>query len=450
MGLEQYKIGNTSFHQSIELSDLLTTSYGRPVVYVKREDENEPCRNFKARAVAAWLEETAHLNGPLVLAAITDGNLGYAGAELCYAYGNGRRFASIVDRSLDRKTRRQMKRHGNYVIEADLSRSLTTAEIQNLVKASLRDSRVTVIPVGNIDTSGNGYKRIAYELYDAGVRKDWRAYVPAGGLDLLTNMVWGFEERGEVPQFVACTIPQNVFGEKIEDVRSPAEKLVAAHSLLETAGRDIIQKYDILLHTITSREILESLDMVRNKVHIPTSPSSAPAYAGAFRDAKEGRIRNGQRIVIINTGYDEARIPSRISYFEALRTVRIPQIIGTAALLALTISMDGANPILKSIRNQDSTQFFNELYLGMLKDSPFMNPQIAYAVYRGSGKIDNAVLSHLLQYSAYGQLDNEMCTKSPECMKDVEDYQRWLREQEKHYGVRLSFERVPDEEREKK
>lgn len=296
-----YRTGDTAFHQSIDIGNRLTVGNRRPVVYIKREDEIEP--NFKARRIAEELQRYEKQESPLTFAYLTDGNTGYAGAVLCHAFRKGRKFASIVDRQMEKKLKRRLGIHGNYVVEIDFgSRKLSSAEIIDIVRKNTKIDG-PIIPLPNIDINSGGYRQIAKELYDCGVRKDWLVYVPVGGGDLLANLVWGFEDIGEVPAFVGATVSGNYFGAKVEARRSVADKLVVPYSFLDEAVLGLVEKYNIEILTIPSTEIEEEFSVVK-KAGIRTCRSSAVPFAAARRHALEGKITNGQKIAIINTGYE--------------------------------------------------------------------------------------------------------------------------------------------------
>lgn len=306
-----YRIGDTPFHQSGyqqgEIGERLTVNGVRPIVYIKREDKNQPTGTIKARAVAAALQTYANEKN-VILVGLTCGHLGEAGVEMCRRYekmekGKKRRFASIVDKhDLDR-IGKKLSKYGSFVIEADLDgRRITSSEMIEMVERSLGRTSATIIPIGGIDTSGISYKGLAQELYNNGVRHDWTIYLPLGGGETLLNMGLRFDELGEMPHFVAATTLDNLYSTERSDGESTG--LGAEFSHLETAVRDMIARHQIDVVTPSHSEMGEEFDYVSREAKIPTCREVAVAFAAARRHALEGRFVDGQKIVIINSGYD--------------------------------------------------------------------------------------------------------------------------------------------------
>lgn len=345
-----YRIGNTSFYQSMELSDRLTTESARPVVYVKREDENEPTFTFKVRGIVPALMSAKDGD---ILAAHTLGNLGAAGVEFCHVYGKNVKFASIIPKDLDKATKKRLSKYGNFVIEMDSNgRRLSSGEIIDVVKRAVNKS-TAIVPLGCIDADGTGYKAIAQELYDAGVRKDWTLYVPVGGGDLLANLVWKFEELGEMPHIVAATIDENIFSGKMKRRgKTPADKLVAHYSHLEKAVTDLITKYEIPVITVSPEEIEEEFAYSKDRAGLKTSRTSAVAFAAPKRDAQAGKFKNGQKIAIINTGYEPEEEISRLGTYW--------QYAKTAAGILLLASMPFT--VTRDSKNFEEVRFEPEVY----------------------------------------------------------------------------------------
>jgi len=333
------RVGDTFFYQSGyqegEIGERLTVNGRRPLVYVKREDLNEPTRTIKVRPVVSALQGSAD-EGDAVLAGVTCRHLGEAGVEFCHRYqaetGKRRRFASIVNRGeIDGATRRRLSQHGSLVIETDLdSRRVTSSDVIDMVWREIcGKAPETVVPVGGVDASGNSYRALARELRSKGVGRGWTVYEPLGGGEMLFNMVLEFGD--DMPYFVAATTPDNLYSTE-RSARTRPTGLGAEFSHLEAAVRDMIRKHEIEVVTPGASEVDEELAYVGRT--IPTCREAAVAFAAARRHALEGRFADGQKIAIINSGYDPS---TEISW--ARRHVK-----GLAAAAALGLLAAGAAP----------------------------------------------------------------------------------------------------------
>ncbi len=439
------RIGDTSFYQSGyqegEIGERLTVNGVRPVVYVKREDQNEPTRTIKVRPVAAALQTYADMDD-VILVGPTCGHLGEAGVEFCHRYqsatGKRRRFASIVDkRDLDRINKRRLSRHGSFFIEADLDgRYITSSEMIEMVEREL-GMTTTVIPVGGIDISGEGYKALARELYRDGVRHDWVVYLPLGGGEMLLNMGLQFEELGEMPHFVAATTPDNLYS--IERYETASTGLGAEFSHLETAVQDFIRKYEIPVVTVKGPETFEEFKYVRDVAKIPTCRESAVAFAAARKHALERHFTDGQKIVVINTGYDEAHQPSLSSKLGQYATR------AAAALLVSSLVAVGSGVNESSTRarmHEESRKWHIDYTKHEIQNNPEFNDIYAYALWRGNiEQIDQKVLFNLSTWYVYhDMIAREMYRNNLNGMRDdVESFGSWKKQQENARKAR--FER---------
>ncbi len=450
MGLGGYKIGNTSFHESIDLSNRMTLNGTRPVVFVKREDENYG-NSFKSREIEAELKRYKHVKGPVVFFAITDGYRGRIGAELCHAYGKGRKFASIVDISTDPAIKRRLRKAGSYVIETDLREKLSVEEARDMVIRKV-GKRSGVIPVSNIDADGSSYKAISRELSDVGVDRTWRVYVPLGGGNLAANLYWGFEEidrekPGSIPVIVGGTIPDNIFGEKIEDVPSPAINLVAPHSQLEIPVQQLIDDGKIIRITCPAKKIWDEIEELR-KIKMKSCNTSAAAFAAARIDAEQGKIAHGQRIAIINTGY-EPETTRWGSAKEVAPTYARNAALTAAGLLMLFSPGDLRTDYAKT--NPKIVEGWHREYLEGERDKLARVPELAdmeaYAKYRGhieklkDGTLvmlpNKQVLNNLTFWNfAQDMITRDMYNKNISGMKDdVNGFDDWKRKRQEAKGA---------------
>ncbi|MCX6815580.1 MAG: pyridoxal-phosphate dependent enzyme [Candidatus Aenigmarchaeota archaeon] len=302
-----FKIGDTSFYQVPEISKWLTVDGRTPVVYVKREDENEPHHTVKARAAAAVLKQYEKMDN-IIFADITCSHMGREGNTLCHAYrthaGKEMYFASIVDRNISKRAKRQLSRHDGLVIEMPITdKELSTADKIELVKSRIKKP-LNVVPVGKFETDNVGYRALAKELYDAKLNKDDILFLPLGDGNLLYNTGSGLEETGDMPRIVAATTYANLFSGH-EGHNEAVPGLDVKFSPLEEPVQDFIKKHDIPVITPSDEEIQEAYRYVSDVAKIPTCREAAVAFAVAKKYAKDVGFKNGEKVVIVNTGYEQ-------------------------------------------------------------------------------------------------------------------------------------------------
>ncbi len=407
-------IGNTDFYQSVELSDRLAVNGARPVVYIKREDQNDGY-TFKSRAIQSELERLSGVESPVVLAAITDGNLGYAGALLCSAYTD-RKFASIVDKGMPERTKRLLRRSGSYVVETDHNdHQMSSSEVVELVRHRV-PAGTRVVPVGNIDADGSGYKTLAKELYNDGVRRDWTVCLPVGGGELLYNLVAGFEEIGEVPRFLAGTTSRNVFGEKKPGEFSGDDKLAAPFALLHDAVVEKIKRYGIPIVTPTYGQREEEFLYMKSR-GIRTSRTSATALAAA----RQFKFSDGQNVAFINTGYEPEETQSfarnLVRYAAGLLAVSMLVPIDVHNNFTTNKMIEIHRTTAEYMRNWDKSEILLKPERAMIK---------AFAEYTGGseektvGILDRQILNN-------DAIERDIYKNNPSVRKLVNDYGEFKR-----------------------
>jgi len=427
-----YKIGNTSFYQAPELSDWLTVDGRRPIVYVKREDENEPTHTIKVRPVAAALKQYENVEDGYVLAAITCGHLGDGGAELCYLFrqktGKDVRFASIVEKGKSRKTRKHLSRYGDLVIEADLSQDLNSSDIIEITKAHLNGKARTIIPIGQFDTDGIGYKALAKELYEAGVRHDWILFFPLGGGNLLYNTTKGFEKLPEMPRFVAATTNHNVFSGQKQRYGESKTGLDTDFSPLRKSLMELIERYKIPRITPSNAEIDEALDFLRHEVKLPTCRESAVAVAAARKYSEKIGFKDGEKVGIINTGYEPE---SHESKFGRISRYAVP--VMNLLLLTATPILEGdiaTNERLNFLK-EEWKQEWRQYEMQRLSQDHRLNDIYAYALFRGGmEKIDSEVYNNLSYwFTANDVVARDMYKHGGSFKEDIDKFIEWIKNQ---------------------
>ncbi len=432
MDFYEYKIGNTPFYQAPELSDWLTVGGRRPIVYVKQEDENEPTHTIKVRPVAAALKQYENVEDGYVLAAITCGHLGDGGAELCYLFrqktGKDVRFASIVEKGKPKKTRKHLSRYGDLVIEADLSQDLNSSDIIEITKAHLNGKARTIIPIGQFDTDGIGYKALAKELYEAGVRHDWILFFPLGGGNLLYNTTKGFEKLPEMPRFVAATTNHNVFSCQKQRYGESETGLDTDFSPLQESLMGLIEKYNIPRITPSSAEIDEALDFLRHEVKLPTCRESAVAVAAARKYSEEIGFKDGEKVGLINTGYEPEESESK---FGRISRYAVPVL--NLLLLTSTLILEGdmgKNEIRQSLQKKWS-QEWRQYEMQQLSQDPRLNDIYAYALFRGGmKKIDTEVYNNLSYwFTANDVVARDMYKNVRSFRENIEGFMEWMKNQ---------------------
>lgn len=420
-----FKVGDTSFYQSPELGDWLATVSRRPIVYVKREDENEPTHTMKVRPIAASLKQYAKDNSTYILGCITCGNMGEAGVELCNAYrkktGSNVYFASIIGKNEPRILKKKLSQDGNIFIETDLSRKLTSSDIYEIVKNHVNGKNATIVPIGGMDADGTSYKTIAKELYNNGVRNDWFVFHPVGGGESLLGIGTGFEDLGSVPKFVAATVSNSIFSASMDDGISCAHNLEANHSYVEKALNEFIDRNNVPVIVPSATEIRNAFEYV-SSIKIRTSMESAVAFAAAKKYAEEHGLENGQKIAIINTGYE------KLDKSDALSSAGKYFLIAVSSLLPVIFTSD----INKyEIFNDLSERYYIETQKEKLESNPVMNNAYAYALWRGGmTKVDGKVLSNLEYWLLYrDNIANMMYNDGFSIRNDVDGFYRWIEEQ---------------------
>jgi Pyridoxal-phosphate dependent enzyme len=389
-------IGDTPLYQVMELGDRLKSKRGRPIVWIKDESQNSASHTFKDRLAMYELQRNKGLDNVTFLG-ITYGNCGEAFGKLCRQYeistGKQRRFASVVKKDLDKKTKKRLRSYGQ-AIELDLGRHLTSAAM--LSEASkimmLGSNAGTIIPVGGIDYNGSGYKAVSRELYDAGVRKNWRIFVPVGEGDFATNIVYGFEELGEMPVMHGATIPENVFASGFGSGRI-ADKLFTEHSDFENALRDLCSRYGFpKFCEATSDKINEEYEYLK-KLGIKTSFSSAVAFYAAREYAEKTGFEDGENVVWINTGFEtekENTLLGQMSIYA--KRIAIALLLALMPLMISDVNKSRMDAIQTAKQDQWEIDYLqNEQQ--RLSRVPELADMEAYAKFRGSvEKLSNGEL----------------------------------------------------------
>lgn len=307
------RVGETGFYQHDGLTDRIAriTKGGKPLIYLKDEADNAS-GGHKARVVASVLERWDSQRDPVVLTRVTEGGFTETfGYFLKHAKGNGNiSFASIVDYSMPWSERRRLGRYG-HVVRADLSLGKLSASQQaELVRESVRQKNVIVVPIDSIDVDGFGSESIGTELYDHGVREDWAAYLPVGGGNTAAGVVHGTVRRGAVPRFRFVTIPGNLYSDVLENGDGSKTHLHARYSGAEREVRRMMEQYDIPVITVLDEEIDEAEKFLKSE-RVRVSPTSSVPWAAIERHAREGKFMDGEKVVYINTGAEQPPVSSR-------------------------------------------------------------------------------------------------------------------------------------------
>jgi threonine synthase len=290
----------------------LEAAIGHAPIFVKDEASN-PTLSFKARGMATAVT-CARARGATALAVPSAGNAG--GALAAYAARAGLRALVVLPADTPQAFVSEARRYG--------------AEVE-LVPGHIGDAARRVAEraaEGWFDVSTfkepyrvEGKKTLGFEIVeDLDFRyPDWIVY-PTGGGTGLVGMWKAFAEmeaigwvRGRRPRMAAvqaagCAPVVAAHAAGAEEVTPPPSPATRAYGLRVPrpfAGRLIlaaIRESEGAALAVTEEEIDAGAREMARAEGIDASPEGGAAWAGLRALAREGRLRSGEAVVVVNTG----------------------------------------------------------------------------------------------------------------------------------------------------
>ncbi len=311
---------------------------------------------------------------------------------------------------------------------------MSSARLVQLAQDELGESAGLIVPVDGIDLRPDGYRGISLELLKSGIGNESTIFVPVGEGDLMANMIECYRELGEMPRFVGATVDQNVFAGASEG-SSPADKLVTRYSRFEQYLKDLCIESGHKILTVRNEEIEREMGELQH-LGIRAGPNAAVAFAVARKYAHEHGFRDGEEVVIINTGYDNTQTSSRLENYARRATAAL--LVGTLPLVG-----SGVNESSRMARIHEETRKWHVEYAkSELQNTRELNDIYAYALSHGNmERIDQKVLFNLQSYYIYSDMiARDMYNKNLNNMQDdVDGFVNWRRQQENARKAR--FER---------
>ncbi|MFB0517069.1 MAG: threonine synthase [Candidatus Neomarinimicrobiota bacterium] len=284
-----------------------------------KDDTRNPSGSLKDRATEVAVQHASQIGADILVAAST-GNAAASLAALAAFYG---RQAVILAPSSARAAKlTQILQHGAVLCPIEGSYDDVFDLAQTVVEAHGWYSRSTGInPV-----LSEGKKTVALEIAE---QLDWRVpdwiFVPVGDGCIIGGVYKGFADlRGlgwieSLPKLVAVQAEgaaaivdalesskeiEQVQVETIADsiaVGMPRDGLKALRAVRSSGGYGI---------RVSDADILQAQYKLSTTTGIFAEPAAAAAYAGFLRCTKEGRLANGDKVVVLVTGTGLKDIPA--------------------------------------------------------------------------------------------------------------------------------------------
>jgi len=302
-------------------TSLIESSIGEGELFLKNEWLN-PTGSVKDRAMSVGISMAKAMGFKAVLNA----SMGSAGlATAAYAARAGMKCAILVPENAPFLRVAPMILYGAMVVplKGTIQNALDFVEETCLI---LKVFETTTHRPSN-PYQNEGTKTIAYEIFEQlGLTPDW-VFVPRASGGTLAGIHRGFIELlkmglvEKIPKFVACELKAlNTFELALKTgARTEAELREIASGMdeaIETIGVKLAHAYPVdgaealrairdsegTAVSLSDEELLEALKLLAKKEGVFVEPSSAAALAGYLRLKSEGRIKKGEKAVLILTG----------------------------------------------------------------------------------------------------------------------------------------------------
>lgn len=302
-------VGNTALTKLETLGSELGVE-----LYIKDETRN-PTWGHKDRLNAVMINKALELNAPGVIYAST-GNNGASGAA--FAAKAGLPCVVLTVKGVNKTLETFMQVYGACVIGAKSGPDRWKVLKKMVDEYGWFPATNYVIPItGSNPWAIEGYKIIAYELYKQMETLPDKIVVPICYGDALFGIMKGFSELKEmgfidrIPQMVSVedygpiAKAYNEHREIIDPVDGWEESSVAS-SMSTTWGTyhslyTLEHSSGIATSLSNNRELNEAQSELARREGVYCESASAASYAGLKKLVREGKIRKGERVVLLIT-----------------------------------------------------------------------------------------------------------------------------------------------------
>ncbi|HLW47682.1 MAG TPA: pyridoxal-phosphate dependent enzyme [bacterium] len=287
---------------------------GAAHVYIKYEAIN-PTHSFKDRANAVAVSMAKYFNLGKVMCTST-GNHGVALAA--YAARAGLRCLVLLPPGAPPAAAVEIRFYGAdaVMIDGDVVPLMTRLWREHDWYVSQRNAPgVAGRPFGN-PFGMEGYKTIAYEIFQQLGRVPDRVFMPVGGGDGAWGIYKGFDElqrigaTTSVPRIVVCQSAAgaplvNAYRNRLAQVATVPASTTIAFSIVDRHSGDhalwAIQRSNGQAVEVTDEQLREA-EAVFGRTGICVEPSSAASLAGLRRLARSDERFDSETVVLIGTG----------------------------------------------------------------------------------------------------------------------------------------------------
>ncbi|MEA4884780.1 MAG: threonine synthase [Clostridia bacterium] len=273
-------------------------------LYVKYEGVN-PTGSFKDRGMTMAISKAIESGAPAVMCAST-GNTS-ASAAAYSARAGLRCIVLIPDGAIAMGKLAQAMMHGATVVAVKGNFDDALAIVRKLT------SEHNIALVNSVNPYRiEGQKSAAFEVVDQlGAAPDYLA-IPVGNAGNITAYWKGFKEykaagrAGSLPRmigFQAAGAAPIVRGEPVPNPETVATAIRIGNPASWTSAVAAARESRGFIEAVTDEEILEAYGMLASTEGIFAEPASCAPLAGVIRMIRTGRMRDGERVVVVLTGH---------------------------------------------------------------------------------------------------------------------------------------------------
>ncbi|MGN0371814.1 MAG: pyridoxal-phosphate dependent enzyme [Enterocloster sp.] len=299
-------VGNTALTKLERLGEELELE-----LYIKDETRN-PTWGHKDRLNAVLINKALEVGAPGIVYAST-GNNGASGAA--FAAKAGLPCIILTVKGVNKTLEVFMQVYGAAVIGARTSQDRWTILAELVKKGWYPATNYTVPIVGSNAWGIEGYKVIAYELYRQMKELPDKIVVPICYGDGLFGIMKGFEELKEMgfikklPEMVSVEDygPIARAFQKKSQIIEPVDAWGSIASSMSTVYGTYHSLYTvqrsggIAVSLDNNQQIMEAQKELASKEGVYCESASATTLAGVKKLIKEGKIKKGERVVLLIT-----------------------------------------------------------------------------------------------------------------------------------------------------